>query len=437
MVVQRQTEKILALAFPRQLEAINDPARCKIFHTNRRAGKTECMALIMFLQCVGTPNSQCIFIAKTRASAKRIFWRILRKLDRRLKLRVNFKESFLEACFANGSVIQLVGADRDGWAEDLLGSHFCVVCIDEAAFYSIDLEFLYNEILEPTLVDDNGLIVLSSTPGTDKSLFFYRCLQGIVPGWSVHEWKVSENPYMADKIASKIEAKIARDPDIVNSPSFRRNYLMEWVFLDEQRVFNMTEVKTFEFATPSRGDKMIVGLHVSKSGRTGIVAVRWSETSKVVYIDKAIVVDRFDVERTAQLIKQHIGAGVLVSDKQSLTLLEQMRIRYQLPYSLPDKDDRRVWISLLSGNFATGEALICGDANLLLTEMENLSYEIQPDGSSKLDPTKPSELVLAMLHAYSRAFHFKFSPAVEEVRDPILEHLEEKYSRNDDENLFS
>lgn len=154
--------------FRAQTEFLEDESRMKVVLCTRRSGKSYGAGLMLMRAAWETPNVSCLYVALTRASAKRIMWKdVLKAIDRKEGMGCRFNETELSVTLRNGSVIYLLGMDADeGEKEKALGQKFKAVVVDEAASYSVDLNEMVYGILKPATADYRGVIALIGTQET-------------------------------------------------------------------------------------------------------------------------------------------------------------------------------------------------------------------------------------------------------------------------------
>jgi hypothetical protein len=189
--------------FPQQLNFVQDPAKLKALWCTRRASKSYTAGLYMVYECLTNPGINCLFIGLTRLSAKGIIWKdILKVINKKYDLGATFQGTELIMTFPNGSIIKLTGIDADEDEMDKeLGKKYRLVCIDEASFYTINMNRLVYGVLKPAVADpnkhgDRGTICLMGTSSNFTKGLFYDITTGVEPGWSLHTWTAFDNPYV-------------------------------------------------------------------------------------------------------------------------------------------------------------------------------------------------------------------------------------------------
>lgn len=257
---------------PHQAALEADPARRVATRSARRAGKSTGMLRITCLRCVEHPASRWVVVGLTRPSIKEIFWADLLVLNEQFELGIHFQHQELTAVFPNGSRVRFVGADNVGEIEKLRGGHYDGVVIDECKSFGPALfKELLEEVIEPALLDRHGVLYLIGTPGEELRGPFYLAtcrppvLEETPDGsrrmsnrahdapddpacpavWSLHVWPLSANttPAVNPKTGETqslwegaLKVKSDRGwPD--THPSWRREYLGEWVAEDRRHVY--------------------------------------------------------------------------------------------------------------------------------------------------------------------------------------------------------
>ena len=249
---------IRARLFLQQLAFIDDPCRFKSLLCARRAGKTFCVACYMLLVCLLQSDAEVAFIAVTKTHSKRIIWKTLKQLDKRFDLGIHFNNVELTATFPNGSMIGLHGAETEHDIEKFRGMAYALVVIDESASFPDQLlDYLYEEVLIPTLRDQLGTLVVAGTPGAVLAGTFYKATapeshqievrdgkrrvrarpfdradhveyQDTTFEWSFHTWAIADNtaiPEMWERTLDDKDRLGLTDDD----PRWLREGLARWI----------------------------------------------------------------------------------------------------------------------------------------------------------------------------------------------------------------
>lgn len=132
------------------------PKRFKVVCAGRRFGKTF-LALNFLIDKAKTPNTVNWYVAPTYRQAKRIAWKMLKRLIPSDWCE-SWNETDLTALLTNGSEISLRGADNP---DALRGVSLNSAVLDEYADMSADA---WSEVLRPALADRQGGALFIGTP---------------------------------------------------------------------------------------------------------------------------------------------------------------------------------------------------------------------------------------------------------------------------------
>jgi hypothetical protein len=222
-------------AHPKQRAFIMDERRRVACLGGRRGGKSHALARRLLRAGQKHPGSTSVYITLTRGKARQILWDdCLAELNGRqgLGLRIVHQDSLLYIYQPNGSRIWLVGVDDKAQVEKIRGGKYAEVVIDEAMAMPDYLRELVLDSTEPALMDLQGACVLAGTPCAQMAGYFFEVTTGANPQtvqWPTHHMTMRDNPYLAhaeEYLASKLAQDYGNNPE---NPSFRREYLGEWV----------------------------------------------------------------------------------------------------------------------------------------------------------------------------------------------------------------
>ena len=214
----------------KQLAAVKSPAKRKCKKCGRRAGKTTSDAVELLLEGLREPIVPELYVSLTRGNAKEILLPILTRINEEYKLgyrRVG------DADFVSpiGVAIQLRGANDVKDIEKIRGHVFKRAHIDEpGSMPDRIIRPLVVDIIQPTLMDYQGPLVLSGTPPPLRHGYFYDCYAGkLKDNWEQYHWTVRDNERFPAKVRGldieAILAEIRREnawgPD---DPTYLREY---------------------------------------------------------------------------------------------------------------------------------------------------------------------------------------------------------------------
>lgn len=205
-------------------------AKKKVAVCGRRAGKSRWLAAWFYDALERKPGEANVYMTVTRAKAKEVLWdNGLQRLKRQfgLPIKLTHEENQLIVRHENGSKIWLLGVPDKGEVDKVRGGFYFRAAIDEAQAFPDWLESLVEDALEPSLLDLNGELAVTGTPGAESAGYFFEISNGIRPGWDSHHWTVLDNPYLMPQAEAWIDEK--RDLMGEDNPTFLREYMGLWV----------------------------------------------------------------------------------------------------------------------------------------------------------------------------------------------------------------
>lgn len=221
--------------FPEQLAFVEDPSPQKGALCSRRAGKSHAINTWLYEGAALEPNGLSVYIGLSRAHARRVAWQGFVKLNRRFHLGLRFREQDgqLNVVHPNGHVIWLAGCGDASEVEKFRGATdgFCRVAIDEAQAFGSYLQELVEDAIEPALLDRNGKLALTGTPGPICAGYFHAVTTGEnieLPAWPTHHWTVHQNRSIPHA-REWLDARRARYRWGDDHPTYLREWCGIWV----------------------------------------------------------------------------------------------------------------------------------------------------------------------------------------------------------------
>jgi hypothetical protein len=217
--------------FDKQLAFIDDAAKNKAAQCTRRAGKTTGTAVDEVVAPLQLPGSRALYATLTRERAKDLLWPELRRLDFEEQIGAKFNEVELTMTLPEGlgsGSVKLTGADKAKEIHKQRGSKYRRVRVDEAQAFGLYLKEFIEDVIEPTLMDQEGDVGLLGTPGVVCAGYYHDVCVGQVKGWSVHRWSVLDNPFMPHA-REWIEQKRKERHWDETHPTYLREWCGQWV----------------------------------------------------------------------------------------------------------------------------------------------------------------------------------------------------------------
>lgn len=272
---------------PPQRRFVNDKSRYKIAMCSRRAGKSVAIAHSLIKTAIEAPGSAGLYIGLTRRAAKAIVWPTLIELTRRFGFKVETNLTDLSMVFANGSRIELSGAENERQMGRLLGRNFRFIAVDEAQNFGPLLEELITRILAPMLIDDPlSQLAMCGTPPPKLSGPFVRAwLQSQEgKGWSPTKWTLADNtPMLRGRDPNAIIAEEAARRGVgLDDPTIQRELMGRLVQDESALIFPLKAINL----TPPPGDLThhVIGVDIGFDDPTALVVLGWNEHRPNLYL---------------------------------------------------------------------------------------------------------------------------------------------------------
>lgn len=218
---------------PAQLAIFKSPAMFKVCAAGRRFGKSHLAAWMLLLKTMETENAAgrglmdvaTMYIAPTFDQAKRAVWNkllTLGKMESQGGLIRNFNTNDGWMDLVSGRRLYVKGADNPETLRGV-GLSFCVM--DE---YADMKSYVWDEIIEPTLVDVEGEALFIGTPKGRNHFYrlFMNAMHVGVPGddrykasewedWEAFHFPSSDNPFISQDRLRKIVSRSGKSADTV------------------------------------------------------------------------------------------------------------------------------------------------------------------------------------------------------------------------------
>ncbi len=426
----------------KQRAFVEDISRRRVAVTSRQSGKTTgCLTyLVMAAQ---KQNSEHLYIAPTRESARDPFWERLKSYCEEHKIKSLPNETRLEMRFTDSnSIISLRGVPDVKRANRLLGPTRDSVVIDESASYPDDvLITLVTKVIEPSLMVKQGNLILVGTPGLQPKGFFYEITRSTA--YSQHRWDMNDNPVYSGNVKSIHEGILSSNSWTKDTPTFRREYLGEWCADTEAAVYRITESNLDDFIVTAFDWQTIIGIDFGYRDEAAFIVLGWRKNDPTLYVlheesEQELLVDDY-VSRIKKLIKEFSPLAI-VADAGALgkTLVETLVNNFGLPIEAADKRDKPMAIRQVNADLAKRRIVMKRD--ILYEQMCTLRWH--PDKIGIMEqPGMANDRCDAFLYAYRKSMHWLEVPKKKQIIAGSAEYFAmiEKEIRSQyekEENLF-
>ena len=400
--------------FEHQRAFISDPANFKTALCSRRAGKTYASCYYLVETAFKYPESLSAYIGLTRSSAKRLMWMELKRANRKYHIGMSFNNSELICTMPNGSQIVLTGANDEADIDKLRGSAYRLVILDEAASFGPHMETLVEEVLEPALIDHNGVLAMIGTPNAACAGMFFKATTDPRFGYSNHSWTILENPHIphADEWLKKRMKQKNWDEE---HPVYLREWRGQWIRSDDSLIYKFKDERNLYDHLPEHEHDFdyILGVDLGYEDATAFVIGAYSRDLPHFY-----VVDCFKQSKMLPSeIAERIGAyseqynfTSIVADTGGLgkSIVEEFKQRWALPIRAAEKKNKASYIELMNSDLASGFVRVQADSQLL-EEWRLLQWD---EDRKKDDGRFENHLSDACLYAWRESKHFTYSAEV-------------------------
>ena len=400
---------------PKQLRFVEDKSDRVVACCSRRAGKTIGAIWLLVTRAQRWKESQHIYLAPTRAQAKRIFWRPLKRLARDHGWAIEFSDTELVATFANGSVIYLSGAKDESELDKLLGNTYRTIVVDEGQAYRAHIQRMIERELAPSTWDCGGQVFLLGTPGFARIGYFFEVTAGGKGQWSRHHWTIHDNTYLQDARGMTADEILRREAELrgvtMDDPTIQREGYGRWVTDPSAQVFKWRD----EINAAENRDGLtsfVMGIDIGHDDADAIGVLGWSR-----YSDGIDVVDEWQAtgQTTDQLfakieeMRRRWGPIAIVADTGGLgkKIVSSFVARYGTHIIAAGKSEKWGHIELVNNDLRTGRLKARPDSifreECLLTQWD---IDKKQKGVLAYDDRYHPNLAEAILYAHRWAYHY-------------------------------
>lgn len=420
--------------FDKQLAFIRDPSRRKTAVCSRRAGKSVGCAADLVYTAINGPGDVA-YITLNRRSAKRIIWRELLKIIKEYDIAAKVDNQELTITLeANGNMIHISGAKDEGDLEKLRGMALVKIYIDECQSFRPYLEYLIDEVLEPSLLDYDGCLILIGTPGPVPAGYFYDASQN--KAWAHHAWTMHDNPWILRKSGKDPELlikEIAERRGVeLTDPSILREFYGKWVRDENALVFKFNKDTNLYLDAELPNDlNYVFGIDIGWKDADAIAVLGFSPKHKHCYLVHEFVNPKLTISELAEHIKylnDVYKPTKMVMDAGALgkKIQEEIRQRHKLPVHAAEKTRKHEFIELLNDDLRNSRFKAHYDSRF-----EQDSYLVQWDystiGRPRISDTYHTDIGDAVLYAWRECRHYLYtnlSPGPAPGTDAFMDQLE-------------
>ena len=203
-----------------------------VVNCSRQIGKSFFLCGYAIEYAMQHAGAKICYLAPTAKAVKKIIIPRIKEilLDCPRDLLPEYKVNDQVYKFKNGSEIHIAGTDAER-AENLRGQVFHLVICDEAGFMD-KLDYVVSSILRPLTITVSGKIILSSTPPISPAHPFKTFADQAKLTGNYIKKTIHDNPLISDKV----KAQYMEEAGGVDSVSWRREFLAEFIIDEKQAV---------------------------------------------------------------------------------------------------------------------------------------------------------------------------------------------------------
>lgn len=237
-----QQYRVMLKAHNYQQRILLDKSRNIYAMAGRRAGKTE-GNILKAVSVAMKDDSNVLIICLTQETAMKLYWKGISDLLETLGYDVASADRTMGLfTLGNGSIISLKGNNSVTDREKFRGFHWDLAIVDEVQSQSA-LPYLIDDILEPSLIDKAGTLMLTGT-GPRVRGTYWETLWSDNKNASKYNWNLSANPFI--KNYTKVLDEIKETKGLTDSsPLFQREYLGLCVYDDDAQVYRLNDNNFF------------------------------------------------------------------------------------------------------------------------------------------------------------------------------------------------
>lgn len=351
----------------------------------RRSGKSYLMAVWLLGGAAGQVSLYC---ARTLKSAKAIMLPVFAELNARYHLGLVIRSNEGEIVEPSGHIIRLHGLKDRAAADLLAGQKFRKVACDEGGLFDSELiEYSITKVLQHTLIDVRGDMMLGGTPGPIPKGFFFDIVgdprgKGTPGRWPTHAWDLRQNPHIGnpeENIAEILEA----NGWTLDHPTFRREVLAQWVDDAGSLVYHY-QGERWAAVPPSGKTVLVVDFAGSDKPDADdcafLVGRQPHDQRPHVFLVEGFKKHGLNLSEIAALIRQlkgKWGIGTVRVDAGALGAgyAKTLREVYNIDCEAADKRDKRAGIERVVAALDTKTLHVCAEAAEIVTEWLALQWD--------------------------------------------------------------
>lgn len=416
---QEILDDMRAELFEEQLKLASDPAPRKSVNGGRRCGKTAGYPYLALEPAITKPGSTVGVVETTITcdAAEKAWEYFIHAGDKHKipwKVHATYKRLTLPPPIS--STIEFRGAMTLEGCNILRGGAFSRLLIDEAAtFRHHVLDYLLNDVASASLVDWDGDLILSGSPGAVlKGPYYDACLgKG---GWSPHHWDMLANPHVPKLWKGDDASRRARREAILaeeamrlggtDQPRFLREWRGLWVSSSNELMYGFDRTRNV-WAEPLQYNPDTwttgIGCDVGFNVPSAWVVLGQRDGDPTIYVlesyqKEGLIPTQWAMETRALRTKYNPKFIVVDSGGLGKGYVEEGTQTFKLPLLAANKRRKAAFVEFARGDLLSGRVQFLSDTNLdIMADLEQLPWNEDHTDSA---PGFPDHLADAFLYAH-------------------------------------
>lgn len=402
-----------------QLKALRLRGRFRGIMAGRRSGKSYLMAVWLL---GGRAGQVSLYAARTLKSAKAIMLPVFAELNARYGLGLRIRAVEGEVHEPSGHIIRFHGLKDRTAADLLLGQKFRRIALDElGAFDPLLLEYCVTKVLQPTLFDVRGEMLIGGTPGPIPKGYAYELVgdpngTGAPGRWPTHGWDLRKNPHLAGDADENIREILEMNGWTLDHPTFRREVLGQWVndagsliyhYQGERWAAVPSDGKTVLVVDFAGSDKLDAKGQPVADSTAFLVGRQPNDKRPHVFLIEGFKKYGINIRQIADLIKalraKWGGFAKIVVDAGALGAgyAKELRETYGLSsVEAADKRDKRARIGTAQATLDTKTLHVCQEASAITDEWLSLQWNLERNDHHEACADDLSDAMLYLLNNF-------------------------------------
>ena len=379
----------------------------------------------------------CLYITLSRASAKRIIWPELTKINREFQLGAVPNIADLSLTFPNGSVIYCSGAKNKSEIEKFRGLPIALCYIDEAQSFGAFIKDLIDDVISKALYDYNGRLRVTGTPPPIPTGYFHEICHS--PEWSHHHWDMRQNPWLHKKSGKTpmelIERDLKRKGVTIEDPGIQRECFGRWVTDSNALVFRYNKNINSFFELPEGngiGWNYIFGIDIGFDDADAIAVIAYHEHIKEAYLVEEHIKRKQGVTELANQIEALVkiyNPVSMVMDSGGLgkKINEEFSRRFSLGIKAAEKSRKFEYIELLNDAFRT-KKFFARETGQFAEDSQLVEWNRDKSTGDRfvVSDRFHSDITDAVLYAFRESLHFLAEDVPSTIRPGTAEWIEKQ-----------